>query len=120
MKSLLTSMDLSGSGRVPLGLFYSHPGSTADYSVEFSETVEDLSAMGALERSAHGGLQVRIANYVLAASNCFASGTYYSVCCLNECEDIMNHIAGEIQAPRSSADRLIGIVANLSSSTVDA
>ena len=34
---------------------------------------------------------VLIANYLLGASNCIASSEYFAVCCLNDCETLLNH-----------------------------
>merc|ERR1719171_44539 len=38
---------------------------------------------------------------------------------MNECEGLMNEIEHEIQAPTASPERLLGLVGNLSSSTID-
>jgi hypothetical protein len=111
MKAHLSELDSEGSGRVPLGLFYAQPvGST----YHFSESEEYLRKIGALDESSSSGAKVRIVNYVLGPSNCIASSSYYSVCCLSECDHILTELEHHVQAPAASADRLIGLVRNIS------
>jgi len=43
-----------------------------------------------------------------------------SLCCLNECEVLMGKIEGQVQAPTTTPEQLIGLVGNLSSSSVEA
>lgn len=105
-----------GSGRVPLAAFYSQP-ENADY--QFTESLDYLREIGALDESA-GAPRVRIANYLVGPSNCIASSTYYSVCCLSECEGLMNELESAVRAPTAGPERLLGLLANLSSSSVDA
>ena len=107
----------SGNGLVPLGRFYSQP-ENAEY--HFTETREYLRQIGALQESGTGDLHVRIANYMTGPSNCIASSSYYSVCCLNECEGLMNELEAKVLAPTTTAHRLLDLVVNMSSATVDA
>merc|ERR1719171_2324285 len=117
MKSALMDLDPSGTGRVPLGSFYSQP---SDAVFTFSESLDYLRQTGALDETGSGGPAVPIPNYLAGPTNCIASSSYYSVCCMNECEGLMNELEHKIQAPMASPERLLGVVANLSSSTVDA
>jgi len=105
-----------GSGQVPLSIFYAQP-QTADY--QFTESVEYLREIGALDESARVGARVRVANYMEGPSNCIASSSYYSVCCLSDCQAIMNELEGAIQAPTAPAERLLRLVANISSPSVE-
>jgi len=116
MKGALMEMDPEGSGRVPVGRFYSQK--TGSY--QFAESIEYLRSIGALDEPARGGPWVRIPNYLLSPSNCIASSSYYSVCCLNECDGLMTELEGQVQAPLVPVERLLKIVANISSSSVDA
>merc|ERR1719198_580615 len=117
MKAALMDLDPSGTGRVPLSSFYSQP---SDSVFQFSESVDYLRQTGALDETGSGGPAVLIPNYLAGPTNCIASSSYYSVCCMNECEGLMSEIEHKIQAPRASPERLLGLVGNLSSSTVDA
>jgi len=117
MKEELMALAPDGSGRVPLSKFYSQPA-TADY--QFSESAGYLRQIGALDESGSGEPRVLIANYVSGPSNCIASSTYYSVCCLSDCENLMNELEGKILAPATTVEKMLEVVANLSSPSVDA
>lgn len=116
MKEELMELGSDGSGRVPLAAFYSQP-ENADY--QFTESLDYLRQIGALDESV-GAPWVRIANYLVGPSNCIASSTYYSVCCLSECEGLMNELEGAMKSPTAAPERLLAVVGNLSSSSVDA
>lgn len=117
MKDHLMKMDLKGSGRIPLDVFYR---SDAGSAYEFTESREYLRDVGALDESLKNNPGVLIANYLAGPSNCIASNSYYSVCCLNECEELMNEIEGHVRGPVATATQLVGMLSNMSSSTVDA
>eukprot|EP00413_Alexandrium_margalefii_P040718 CAMPEP_0204597256 /NCGR_PEP_ID=MMETSP0661-20131031/53702_1 /ASSEMBLY_ACC=CAM_ASM_000606 /TAXON_ID=109239 /ORGANISM="Alexandrium margalefi, Strain AMGDE01CS-322" /LENGTH=579 /DNA_ID=CAMNT_0051607939 /DNA_START=66 /DNA_END=1805 /DNA_ORIENTATION=- len=114
MKEELIRLDGDGDGRVPLSSFYAQPESA---TYQFTESREYLRAIGALDETVDGAPRVRVANYMLGPSNCIASSSYYSVCCLSECEAIMHEIEGKVQAPAAPADRLLSVAANLTSSS---
>jgi len=117
MAAELRGLDTMGTGRVPLDKFYSQPMS-ADYV--FTESREYLRQIGALDEPDGMKPQVRIANYLTGPSNCIASTSYFSVCCLSECEGLMRELEQKLQAPTASAEQLLGLVGNMSSSSVDA
>merc|ERR1719297_71100 len=117
MAAELRGLDLAGSGRVPLDKFYSQPKS-ADYV--FTESREYLRQIGALDEAGIAKPQVRIANYLMGPSNCIVSSSYFSVCCLSECEGLMRELEQTIQAPTASAVQLLALVGNMSSSSIDA
>merc|ERR1719299_310323 len=106
MKSHLVELDTVGSGRVPLGLLYAQPQSA---SYHFSESADYLRQIGALDETSSTP-KVLIANYITGPSNCIASSSYYSVCCLSNCDSIMNEIEHKVLAPMAKPDRLLDIV----------
>lgn len=110
-------LDPKGLGRIQLGTFYSQP---KEATYQFTESTEYLRKIGALDETVPSSPKVLIANYLLGPSNCIASSTYYSICCLSECESVMNELEANVHAPTTSPERLIGIVSNISSSSVDA
>jgi hypothetical protein len=110
MREELMDLDKDGSGRVPLKSFYSKPH-TGDY--QFTESVDYLRQVGAYDEATNS---VRIANYMVGPSNCIAKSTYYSVCCLSDCDWLMNQLEGKIQAPAASPERILAVVANVSAS----
>jgi len=117
MKDHLMQLDPNFTGRVPLSTFYTQPENT---SYRFDESQEYLAQIGVLDNSSFAQPQVLIANYVLGPSNCLKRSSHYSVCCLNECETLMNDIEAEVQGPAAPPDQLIQIVQNMSSSSANA
>jgi hypothetical protein len=118
MKTRLVSMGDGGIGRVPLANFYKT--SIDDDTFEFQESEGYLRELGALDDTDPLHPSVIIPNYIQSATNCIASESLYSVCCLNECEQLMSHLEKEIDAPDAEPSRIATIVASLPSSTVEA
>lgn len=118
MKTKLIGMGDGGIGRVSLADFYktSIDGDT----FEFQESESYLRELGALDDTDPSHPSVIIPNYIQSATNCIASESLYSVCCLNECEQLMSHLEREIDAPEAEPSRIAGIVASLPSSSVEA
>eukprot|EP00435_Cladocopium_sp_Y103_P014902 s1849_g3.t1 len=113
MKADLMDLDADGDGRIPLGKFYGRVDNT---KYQFTESMQYLQEVGALDEEK----KVRIANYLQGPSNCIASSTYYSVCCLSECEGVLNDLEVKVQGPSAEAMHLLRLLGNISSSTVDA
>jgi len=99
MKEHLMTLDKRGNGRIPLDTFYKTDAGSA---YEFTESREYLREVGALDESLKGNPSVLIANYLAGPSNCIASNSYYSVCCLSECEHLMNDIEEHTKGPTAS------------------
>mmetsp|Transcript_28943 Transcript_28943/g.67074 ORF Transcript_28943/g.67074 Transcript_28943/m.67074 type:complete len:553 (-) Transcript_28943:96-1754(-) len=116
LKASLTRLDTSGTGRVPLGDFY-NAGLSGSW--QFSESLEYLRELGAVDE-ASSKPNVLIPNYVNAHSNCLASSSIYSVCCINECEALMGHLETKVAAPEATPRQLLELVAALPSATVPA
>jgi len=111
MKSELSKLDPGKTGRIPLGTFYSQPKNAV---YQFVESVDYLREVGAIEELSIGGPSVRIANYILAPTNCIATSSFFSVCCLSDCGQLMGEVEHMVQAPTASPQTLLGIVRNLS------
>jgi len=116
MKEHLMTLNSRGTGRVTLKRFY-EPTEKSAY--QFHESLDYLRSIGALDES-NGSPQVRIANYVAGPTNCIAQSAYYSVCCLSECEALMNELEGKVQSPKASPEQLFRLVSDLDSDTVEA
>lgn len=110
-------LDAKSTGRIPLDVFYR---SDAGSAYEFTESREYLRDVGALDESLVGNPSVLIANYLAGPSNCIASNSYYSVCCLSECEHLMNDIESHVNGPTATSGQLLSMLSNMSSTTVDA
>jgi len=117
LKSALMDLEDQGSGRVLLKDFY---GSAKGGAWQFTESVAYLKDLGALDESSAMRRSVIIPNYINSHSNCLATTSIYSVCCLNECEPLLGHLEREVGAPDAAPDRLLELVANLPSATVKA
>jgi len=119
LKDMLVEMEdpgAGGAGRVRLADFYNAALNKGKW--QFTESVEYLRQLGALDESNPGNLRVIIANYINGPSNCAASSSYYSVCCLNECDELLGHIETKVAAPDASPETILALVAGLPSSTM--
>merc|ERR1719247_1089944 len=114
---LLALEDTRGSGRVSLARFYSGRDSE---EWQFSESVDYLRQLGALDESDPKRPRVIVPNYIGGPNNCLASAGLYDVCCISECEALMSELERAIAAPTALAAQVAGAVSQISSSTVDA
>merc|ERR1719272_1400729 len=111
IKTNLISMDSRKVGRVPLSDFY-HKSGGGEW--RFSESEAYLRELGALDESSSiDGPQVIIPNYLLGASNCIVTSTYYHVCCVNECEALLGEMEEAVQGPVAPADEVFMAVLNV-------
>jgi len=117
IKADLMKMEESGNGRVRLSDFYK-PALGGQW--QFQESIPYLRQLGALDESDASMPRVIIANYISSPSNCIASSSFYSVCCMDECEGLLGHLEQQIGAPEATSSRIAALVAGLSSSTVHA
>merc|ERR1719424_2797735 len=98
-------MDVHETGRVKLSDFYSK---SKDGKWEFLESVDYLRTVGALDESSIShGPQVIIPNYISGMANCVTSSSYYSICCLNECDKVYEHIERTLTAPTASVPEIL-------------
>lgn len=107
------------NGRVRLPDFYG-TREAADLGWQFSDTVDDLRRLGALDESNPQQPRVLIANYMSSAANCFAGTGFYSVCCIDECDDILGQIERRLAAPVALPREVALVVASVPSPTVAA
>jgi hypothetical protein len=111
MKDILTEKDVHETGRVKLSDFYR---ASKDGAWQFLEPSEYLRQLGALdESSSYLGPQVIIPNYITGMSNCITSAPYFSICCLNECDLIYEHIESEIPSQNGTIDQILNAVETL-------
>jgi len=111
MKDALVEKDVHGSGRVKLADFYKK---SQDGAWAFTEPTEYLRQLGALDESSPShGPQVLIPNYINALSQCIATGPYYSICCLNECDQIYERMEALIPASTANAMEILRVVESM-------
>ncbi|CAK0862346.1 unnamed protein product [Prorocentrum cordatum] len=118
LKALLLEREDRGSGRVRLADFYGSAVHGGNW--QFSESVQYLRQLGALDESDPANLRVIIPNYIQSPSNCVASSKYYSVCCMDECEEIMRHVEDRVGAPDATTAELAAVVESLPSNASSA
>merc|ERR1719498_287089 len=86
LQGSLVAMEEAGTGRVRLSDFYK-PAMGGQW--QFQESVAYLRQLGALDETDAQKPRVIIANYINSPSNCIASSSFYSVCCMDECEGLL-------------------------------
>merc|ERR1719272_58233 len=99
-RQLLHDMEEEGTGRVSLVNFYNAALHEGKY--QFTETINYLRHMGTLDESDELHPRVIIPNYIVGRSNCVARTSYYSVCCLDECEDLFGSLERKLGKPSAT------------------
>merc|ERR1719409_2468697 len=107
---------IGGAGRVRISDFYGK--ALNDGKWQFSESIDYLRQLGALDDSDMSNPRVIIPNYISGPSNCVASSAYYSVCCLDECEGILGRLEQLISAPEASPSTILNLVPMIPSATM--
>jgi len=116
IKQELLDWEIGGTGRVALSNMYKNY--FTEDGTTFTESAAYLEDVGALDHTDKN--RVIIANYLSNPSNCMGGSSFYSVCCINECEDLLRHVEREIKAPSSPPARIASMVSGLASDTVHA
>jgi len=105
MRDMLTKYDVHHTGRVKISDFYR---STTEGAWQFLEPTQFLRQNGALDESSTLlGPQVIVANYIAGMSNCITSAPYYSICCLNDCDQVFQHIEAHVTSPTASVSQIV-------------
>merc|ERR1719352_768084 len=117
IKSSMLKIEIPGTGRVHLSDFYK-PALGGQW--QFQESVPYLRQLGALDETDSANPRVIIANYLSSPTNCIASSSFYSVCCLDQCEGLLGHLERQIAAPEAASTQIANIVSQLASSSVAA
>jgi len=113
MKNKLASLeDEQGSGFVRLGDFY---GEKAEY--HFTEGPAYLRANGVLDESDPEDPKVLIPNYLASPSNCVQPAGYYSICCFDECESLMDEVEKKLAAPTGTPEQIALVVSSMGSAS---
>mmetsp|Transcript_26986 Transcript_26986/g.49048 ORF Transcript_26986/g.49048 Transcript_26986/m.49048 type:complete len:556 (+) Transcript_26986:85-1752(+) len=118
MKAKLVGIEDRGSGRARLADFYKPALMGGDW--QFQESAAYLRQLGVLDEADPADPRVIIVNYVVSQTNCIASSSFYSVCCMNECEALLGHIEEQVASPETTAQHIVSLVQNLPSSSVSA
>merc|ERR1719222_1369882 len=119
LKDLLVTFEDKGpmgAGRVMLADFYRK----ALYENEWrlGESVETLRQMGAIDETDTANLRVIIPNYINSPGNCLSGSSYYSVCCIDECEGLLVNLEDQFARPDLTAEEIALRVVAMPSTTV--
>jgi len=117
LKDQLVEMEDVGTGRVPLSRFY-RGGLEGDWT--FTESVEYLRHIGALDETDPKRMSVVIPNYIQSESNCLAGSSFYSICCFDECEGLLGRVEQQVKKPSAPSSQIASIISGLQSDTVHA
>jgi len=121
LKNSLVELDRDSRGRVVLADFYRGTlDGSAPKQFEFTESTHFLRQNGALDESDPQQPRVLIANYVNSPTNCLTTTSFYSVCCIDECEGLLGHLERHIGAPEAAPEKILELVAAMPSDTVEA
>jgi len=107
---------VGGAGRVRMADFYGQALNNNKW--QFSESIDYLRDLGALDESDVSNPRVIIPNYVASQSNCIATSAFYSVCCQDECEGIIGRVEELVSAPEASPSTLLSMIPMISSATM--
>eukprot|EP00747_Dinoflagellata_sp_TGD_P165097 gnl/TRDRNA2_/TRDRNA2_185934_c0_seq1.p1 gnl/TRDRNA2_/TRDRNA2_185934_c0~~gnl/TRDRNA2_/TRDRNA2_185934_c0_seq1.p1 ORF type:complete len:574 (+),score=104.85 gnl/TRDRNA2_/TRDRNA2_185934_c0_seq1:68-1789(+) len=116
MKGNLLAIEQQQSGRVLLSDFYAAALQGGEQL--FTESADYLRELGALDETDPARPKVIMANYISSPANCVASSSFYSVCCVNECEGLLRHIEKKVGGPSVGAARLEEVLSQLPSASV--
>merc|ERR1719230_781708 len=119
LKDMLVASEdpsVGGAGRVRIADFYKKALNEGKW--QFTESIDYLRQLGALDDSDASNPRVIIPNYISGPSNCVASSAYYSVCCLDECESILGRIEELVEAPDAKPSQITSLVAMIPSATM--
>eukprot|EP00927_Polykrikos_kofoidii_P056902 TRINITY_DN509_c0_g2_i1.p1 TRINITY_DN509_c0_g2~~TRINITY_DN509_c0_g2_i1.p1 ORF type:complete len:601 (-),score=97.11 TRINITY_DN509_c0_g2_i1:84-1781(-) len=118
IKASLLKLDKHSSGRVSLSDFY---GANVDGEWRFAESEAYLRKLGALDESSPDlGKQLIIPNYMQGANNCLITTRSYFICCVNECETVLQDLEGALGGPVAEPDRILHLVGNMTNFEDDA
>eukprot|EP00928_Gymnodinium_smaydae_P022894 TRINITY_DN1908_c0_g1_i1.p1 TRINITY_DN1908_c0_g1~~TRINITY_DN1908_c0_g1_i1.p1 ORF type:complete len:571 (-),score=73.73 TRINITY_DN1908_c0_g1_i1:110-1822(-) len=113
LKSQLLSIEEEEyNGRVTLAKFYN---ASLEDRVPFNESRDFLRQLGALDETQKDTPRLLVSNYVLSLANCLSESAYYTQCCINECENFLEHLERELASPDAEPDRIAALIPGLSS-----
>jgi len=113
-QQLLTLEDPDCPGYVPLSRFYNSALNRGKW--QFTESVAYLRDSGALLEQS-GSPSVLVANYLAGPSNCVASSNFHTLCCMDECEELLASLEGQLGMPDAEPAAILPLVAALPSSS---
>jgi len=118
LKGMLMDLEMPGTGRVRLEDFYRNRLDNASWN--FVESEPYLRQLGALDETDAKQKSVIITNYLTSPANCVSSSKFYSVCCIDQCEQFLGALEQHVSAPSATASQIVEFISALPSDTVQA
>jgi len=116
LKWALLAKEDRTQGRVKLADFY-RIGRDGDWRL--TEKAGYLREIGTLDENGEAP-RVIVPNYLGALTNCHHVSPFYSLCCQNECNELMEHIEKELGEATAAPGRIVEVVRTLGSDSVRA
>lgn len=115
-KERFSSIPEQHNGRAPLAAL--KPSYEPGFRALFTEDVEQLQKLGALGSGAlnpndMAASDLIMPNYVESQALCLSTASYYTICCPNECESLLEQLELNIKASAASPEVLGQHVASL-------
>jgi hypothetical protein len=118
LKGMLMDLEVPGTGRVRVEDFYRNRLDNRSWN--FVESVPYLRQLGALDETDPNQQSVIITNYLYSPANCVSSSKFYSVCCIDQCEQFLGALEQHVSAPSATATQIVEFISGLPSDTVQA
>jgi len=119
LKSELISAESEKVGRIRLSDFYKISlDAMLEGSAKFNEQHDYLKSLGVLDDSDPKDPYVIIPNYITSRTMCTTFSDYYTVCCHNQCDDLMGTLEADVKDEFASPVKILRIVAGMSTDTV--
>jgi len=110
---LLRIEEANGTGRVRLVDFYNTFLNEGAW--QFQESAEFLRQLGVLDESDPSSTRLVIPNYLNMQANCANVSSFYDLCCIDTCEDLLRHLESRIKAPHATPEQILSLVSALPS-----
>jgi hypothetical protein len=118
LKGMLMDLEMPGTGRVRVEEFWKNRLDNKSWN--FVESVPYLRQLGALDETNPTQMSVVITNYLYSPANCVSSSKFYSVCCIDQCEQLMGVMEQHVAASHATPSQIIDMISALPSDTVQA
>jgi hypothetical protein len=117
-KTYLTGLPSHQKGRVKLGEVKTLENQNGRREL-FSESADDVEKLGVLTGGKDANADFIIANYLNSQSMCLSTSSYFTACCVNECEGLLAKLEREVRAPEVQPTELARLVKTLPSANIE-
>jgi len=120
LKKHLLEIESTKAGRVRLADYYKAGLEKRWEGVHsWNENRNYLRSLGALDETNMSDPYIIVPNYVASRPSCVTVSTFYAVCCLNECEDLIGQLESRFQSPTAEPEPILEQVSRMTAKTVE-